>query len=78
MSDMEFSFEAAPWEPYVDSLRPRDRASASTLLSLMEGETDEVFEEVMVDAPLSTMLEITLAFCSSETSISVPVVLPVK
>ena len=47
MSDMEFSFKAAPWEPYVDSLRPGDRASASTLLSLMEGETDEVFEEVM-------------------------------
>lgn len=47
MIDMEFMFDAAPWEDYADTLRPGDRASAATLLSLMEGEDQQTFEDLL-------------------------------
>ena len=45
MNDLEFSFGAAPWEDYLDSVT--DSASAMTLLTLLEGEEESEFEEVL-------------------------------
>ena len=43
MNDLEFSFGAAPWEEYLDTVR--DTASAMTLLTLLEGEDETVLED---------------------------------
>ena len=45
MNDLEFSFDNTPWEDYLDSLS--GAASAMTLLTLMEGESEETFEDVL-------------------------------
>lgn len=45
MNDLDFSFEVSPWEEYLDSVT--DTASAMTLLTLMEGESEEDFEDVL-------------------------------
>ena len=45
MNDLEFSFGAAPWEDYLDTVT--DTASAMTLLTLLEGEEEFVVEEVL-------------------------------
>lgn len=47
MNDLEFSFEAAPWEEYLDSVT--DSASAMTLLTLMEGQSEEDFEDALTE-----------------------------
>ncbi len=47
MNDLEFSFGAAPWEEYLDSIE--DTASAVTLLTLMEGESEERFEDMLAE-----------------------------
>ena len=36
MMDLEFSFEAAPWEGYLDSLKTGEAADAIQLLALTE------------------------------------------
>lgn len=45
MNNLDFSFEASPWEEYLDSVS--DNASAMTLLTLMEGESEEDFEDAL-------------------------------
>lgn len=45
MNELEFSFEAAPWEEYISNVT--DTASAVTLLTLMEGESEESFEDML-------------------------------
>ena len=45
MNDLEFSFGAAPWEDYLNNVT--DRASAMTLLTLLEGEEESEFEDVL-------------------------------
>ena len=45
MNDLEFSFGAAPWEDYLDTVT--DSASAMTLLTLLEGEEESVFEDAL-------------------------------
>ena len=45
MNDLEFSFGAAPWEDYLNNMT--DRASAMTLLTLLEGEEESEFEDVL-------------------------------
>ena len=47
MNDMDFSFEAAPWEEYLDTIS--DSASAMTLLTLLEGEDEETLEDVLLE-----------------------------
>ena len=47
MNDLDFSFEAAPWEAYLDSLT--DSASAMTLLTLLEAESEEAFEDALAE-----------------------------
>ena len=45
MSNLDFSFEAAPWEEYLDAVT--DTASAMTLLTLLEGEDEATVEDVL-------------------------------
>lgn len=47
MNDLEFSFEAAPWEEYLETVT--DSASAMTLLTLLEGESEEDFEDALTE-----------------------------
>lgn len=46
MNNLEFSFDAAPWEELLDAAA--DTVSAAELLALLEGETEEEFEEAML------------------------------
>lgn len=45
MNDLVFSFEESPWEKYLDTAA--DNVSAVTLLTLLEGEEEAVFEEAL-------------------------------
>lgn len=47
MNDLDFSFETAPWEEYLDTVS--DSASAMTLLTLMEGESEQSFEDALME-----------------------------
>lgn len=47
MIDLEFTFGKRPWEEYIDSFAPGSSASASTLLTMLEGEEDVSLEEVL-------------------------------
>ena len=47
MNELEFSFGAAPWEAYLDTVS--DSASAATLLALMEGQSEEDFEDLLLE-----------------------------
>ena len=47
MNDLEFSFGAAPWEDYLDTVT--DTASAMTLLTLLEGEDETVLEDALAE-----------------------------
>ena len=46
MNDFDFSFENAPWEEYLDGID--DTASAMTLLTLLEEEEEDIFEDAML------------------------------
>lgn len=47
MNDLDFSFENSPWEEYLSTVT--DSVSAMTLLTLMEGESEEAFEDALMD-----------------------------
>lgn len=47
MTDLEFTFGESPWEGYIDSFAPGSSASASALLTMMEGEEEVSLEEVL-------------------------------
>ena len=47
MNELEFSFSSEPWEEYLDSVC--DRASAVTLLTMMEGQSEEAFEDLLLE-----------------------------
>jgi len=45
MNDLEFSFEESPWEQYFSRLQECEVVDAATMLTLLEGEEEEIFEE---------------------------------
>ena len=47
MIELDFSFEASPWEEYVAAAE--NHVSAMTLLTLMEGEEEAVFEDTLME-----------------------------
>lgn len=58
MNDLEFSFGAAPWEDYLDTVT--DTASAMTLLTLLEGEDEAVLEDILTELEAqAVMLDIS-------------------
>ena len=48
MMDLEFSFDAAPWEPALAQLPDGSSICAAQLLTLLEGETEESVEEALL------------------------------
>ncbi len=47
MMELDFSFEEAPWEQYLDTLKDGDTASAATLLTLTEGQEEATLEDAL-------------------------------
>ena len=45
MSDLEFTFEAAPWEALLDAAE--DTVSAAQLLAALEGVSEDEYEEAL-------------------------------
>ena len=52
MNDLEFSFDAAPWEAAFAQLTDGSTLCAAQLLTLLEGETEESVEEALVQLEL--------------------------
>ena len=52
MMDLEFSFDAAPWEAALAQIPNGGSISAAQLLTLLEGETDEMVEEALLQLEL--------------------------
>ena len=52
MMDLEFSFDAAPWEAALAALADGGSISAPQLLTILEGETDESVEEALLQLEL--------------------------
>ena len=46
MNDLEFSFEASPWEAFLMTKGMGDTISAVTMLSMLEGEEEQRLEEL--------------------------------
>lgn len=49
MNNLEFEFDAAPWEDFLESLGDAGTYSAAQLLSLMENEDEQTLEEALED-----------------------------
>ncbi len=47
MNDLEFSFEEMPWEVLLRNRKAGEAVAAAKLLTLLEGEVEEVFEEAL-------------------------------
>ena len=52
MKDLEFSFDAAPWEAAFAQLSDGGQLCAAQLLTLLEGETEESVEEALLQLEL--------------------------
>ncbi len=55
MNDLDFSFEATPWEAFLMTKGMGDTISAVTLLSLLEGEDEQQVEEALQDLETGCM-----------------------
>ena len=49
MNELDFTFDATPWELTMDTLRAGGRLSAARFLTLMEGEDEEFVEEALAE-----------------------------
>ena len=47
MIDLDYSFEESPWERYIRGLQEDEVVDGEYVLALMEGETEEAFEEAL-------------------------------
>ena len=56
MSDLDFSFEASPWEAFLMTKGMGDTISAVTLLSLLEGEDEQQLEDALQDLETGCMI----------------------
>lgn len=52
MMDLEFSFDAAPWEDALAQIPNGGSICAAQLLTILEGETDEMVEEALLQLEL--------------------------
>ena len=55
MNDLDFSFEASPWEAFLMTKGMGETISAVTLLSLMEGQEEQQLEDAMQDLETGCM-----------------------
>lgn len=49
MNEWDFSFEESPWETFLEQQEHMDSVSAMTVLTMLEGEDEWVFEEALED-----------------------------
>ena len=56
MNDLTFSFEASPWEAFIRQKGMGDTVSAVTLLSLLEGESEQQLEDALLDLETGCMI----------------------
>jgi len=56
MNDFEFSFEQTPWETFLRTRGMGDTVSAVTMLSLLEGESEQQLEEALQDLETGCMI----------------------
>ena len=49
MIDLEFSFDKNPWEEKLLSLQPGDTVSAVELLTMLEGESEDAAQNVLLE-----------------------------
>ena len=56
MSDLDFSFEASPWEAFLMTKGMGDTISAVTLLSLLEGEDEQQLEDALQELETGCMI----------------------
>jgi DNA-directed RNA polymerase sigma subunit (sigma70/sigma32) len=60
MMDLEFSFDKAPWEDKLMALQPGDTVSAVELLTLLEGESEDTVQNVLLELEArSVALDVT-------------------
>ena len=55
MNDLDFSFEQTPWEAFLMTKGMGETVSAVTLLSLLEGETEQQLEDALQDLETGCM-----------------------
>ena len=55
MNDLEFSFEASPWEAFLMTKGMGETISAVTLLSMMEGQDEQQLEDALQDMETGCM-----------------------
>ena len=55
MIDLDFSFEESPWERYLRSKQAGDVISAANLLTLLEGEEEQSFEDALQELETACM-----------------------
>ncbi len=56
MNDLEFSFEQSPWEAFLRTKDMGDTVSAVDLLTLLEGEDEQVVEDALQDLETGCMV----------------------
>lgn len=49
MNDLDFTFEDSPWDMYLRTKGPGDRVSAVQMLTMLEGEEEQVLEDALQD-----------------------------
>lgn len=59
MNELEISFGQAPWEAWLDSVKQGDTVSAVQLLALMEGQEEQVLEDVLLELEGNVTLDIS-------------------
>ncbi len=56
MNDLDFSFEITPWEAFLRTKGMGDTISAAKLLTLLEGEEEQAFEDALQDIETGCMI----------------------
>ena len=56
MIDLDFSFEASPWESYLQTKQAGDVISAANMLAMLEGESEQAFEDALADLEIGCMV----------------------
>ena len=56
MMELDFSFEASPWEAYLQTKQAGDVVSAAHLLTMLEGEDEQFVEDALSDLETACMV----------------------
>ena len=55
MIDLDFSFELSPWEAFLQTKQAGDVISAANLLTMLEGEEEQLFEDALQELETACM-----------------------